>query len=89
MVKGVSRRVVVVKGPDTHLFEQAIFFLRDDPQNQKGVSSEELMRQACRVADDYVRKMEGKRPRRRLAPLIGTLAGAGGMGVVWLLCAIL
>ena len=30
MVKGVSRRVVVVKSPDPKWFEQAIFLLREE-----------------------------------------------------------
>jgi len=30
MVKGVARRVVVVKSPDPKQFEQAIFLLRED-----------------------------------------------------------
>ena len=30
MVKGVARRVVVVKAPESPLFEQAIFILRDN-----------------------------------------------------------
>ena len=30
MIKGVSRRVVVVKSPDPRIFEQAIFIVRED-----------------------------------------------------------
>ena len=30
MVKGVARRVVVVKSPDPKQFEQAIFLLREE-----------------------------------------------------------
>ena len=39
MVKGVSRRVVVVKSPDPKIFEQAIFIIREDFFERSGVSS--------------------------------------------------
>ena len=45
MVKGVSRRVVVVQ-PDAHgLFEQAIFLVRDYT-----VPRGDVVREACRIA---------------------------------------
>ena len=43
MVKGVSRQVIVVRPPDTKLFEQAIFLLRDGADG--GISDEALLRQ--------------------------------------------
>ena len=43
MVKGVSRRVVVVESPDQRFFEQAIFILRSDAAGE-GVSSREWWR---------------------------------------------
>ena len=49
MIKGVSRRVIVVRAPDTTLFEQAIFLLREDAPE---VSDAQVLRQACRAADD-------------------------------------
>ena len=63
MIKGVSRRVIVVRAPDTTLFEQAIFLLREDAPE---VSDAQVLRQACRAADDYVRARAEKRPRRTL-----------------------
>ena len=49
MVKGVSRRVVVVQ-PDAHgLFEQAIFLVRDYT-----VPRGDVVREACRIANGYV-----------------------------------
>ena len=43
MVKGVSRRVIVVDSPDPRIFEQAIFIL---PTDGGGVSSRQLVDQA-------------------------------------------
>ena len=44
MVKGVSRQVIVVRPPDTKLFEQAIFILRDGADG--GISDEAQLRRA-------------------------------------------
>ena len=41
MVKGMARRVVVVKSPDKRVFEEAIFILRDDALRDSGVTAEE------------------------------------------------
>ena len=40
MVKGVSRRVIVVKSPDPRLFEQAIFLLRPYAQDNCNVTQD-------------------------------------------------
>ena len=50
MVKGTSRRVIVVDSPDTELFEQAIFIVRNDAMNRNGVTAQRLVDEACRVA---------------------------------------
>ena len=52
MVKGISRRVVVVDSPDRRFFEQAIFIVRNDAAGE-GVSSRELVEEARRVARSY------------------------------------
>ena len=43
MVKGTTRQVVVVKGPDPKLFDQAIFLVRDDVVLDGGVTEEALL----------------------------------------------
>ena len=45
MVKGVARRVVVVKSPDPKEFEQAIFLLREDALSED-TPEEQILRQA-------------------------------------------
>ena len=37
VVKGISKRVIVVKSPDPKIFEQAIFIIREDFAGQSGV----------------------------------------------------
>ncbi len=82
MVKGVTRRVVVVRGPDDRLFEQAIFLLREEARD--GITQEALLREACQAANDYVRRENGRRPRRSLAPLPAALLGGGITSLGWL-----
>lgn len=82
MVKGISKRVVVVRFPDTRVFEQAIFIVREDAQSSS-VSSDKIVDEACRVAESYVHK--GAQGWRRLPPLVFLLAGAGGVGLAWAL----
>ena len=86
MVKGISRRVVVVDSPDQRFFEQAIFIARNDAAGE-GVTARELVEEAKRVARNYAGGDHGRLSRawRDLTPAVYTLIGAGGIGLVWLL----
>lgn len=55
LVKGITRRVILVKSPDPKLFEQAIFIMREEAFNA-GVTADQVLQQAQQVADGYVRK---------------------------------
>ncbi len=55
-LKGVARRVVIVRPPDQRMFEEAIFIVREDYANSGGVSREEVLRQARRAAGEYLRE---------------------------------
>ena len=83
MVKGISRRVVVVEAPDQRFFEQAIFIVRNDAAGN-GVTSRELVEEARRVAKNYA---GGGKPGRRMGelnPAIYALMGAAAIGLMWL-----
>ena len=84
LVRGTSRRVIVVDSPDTDLFEQAIFIVRNDAASSRGVSAQRLVEEACSIAHCCVRNQP---PRRQvcLGPLFWSALGAGGLGLVWLL----
>ena len=75
MVKGVARRVIVVKSPDRRLFEQAIFIVKEDAYNAEGVTAEQVLAEAQRVADGYV--------MRRIPGPAYAAAGAGLATLVW------
>ncbi len=80
MVKGVNRRVVVVRPDERGLFEQAIFLVRDC-----AVPRSDVVREACRIADSYLagRRQPGRTrvPRRRLA--LAFVCGALAASAVW------
>ncbi len=85
MVKGVSRRIVVVRAPEQRLFEEAIFILRDDAL-QKGVSAEDVVAQACGVASRYIRENDaGTRRLWGLAALwaLGFVLAAAAV-ILWI-----
>lgn len=86
MVKGISRRVVVVESPDQRFFEQAIFIVRNDVAGE-GVTSRELVEEAKRVARNYAGGDRGKFARawREWNPAVYALMGSAAMGMVWLL----
>ena len=87
MVKGISRRVIVVDSPDPQIFEQAIFILRTDGG---GVSSQQLVDQAVRIAKSYARTHGSVPPRRpRITPWISALLGGAAIGLVWLLAVLI
>ena len=82
MVKGISRQVILVPGPGTELFDQAIFILKDDAVSE-GVSDEALLREARQV-------MRGGRKRRRtLYGFFWALCGSLLTGAAWALSSIL
>ena len=84
MVKGVARRVIVVKTPDKRLFEQAIFIMKEDAFNRQGVTAEQIVEEAQRVADGFVRRNSGlgKKLRRIPAPVYAA-AGAIAATAAW------
>ena len=88
MVKGISRRVVVVRPPDSSVFEEAIFLMRecrDDPPD--------VLREACKVAEKYLHGPAIRRYyRRRFTSLqLGFSALGGGLvvGLTWAITALL
>ena len=90
MVRGISRRVVVVDSPDQRFFEQAIFIVRNGAAGE-GVTSRELVEEARRVARDYTGGSRSAFSRiwRDLHPMVYTLTGAAAIGLIWLAVALM
>lgn len=88
MVKGISRRVVVVDSPDRRYFEQAIFIVRNDAAGE-GVTARELVEEARRVAREYTGGAGLRRRLEGMPPALWSLTGAGVCGLAWLLVSVL
>lgn len=77
--------MIVVESPDKNLFEQAIFIVRNDALHRDGVTAQQLVDEACRVARSYTRAHTVKRPLlRRVPPLVWGAAGAAAIALAWL-----
>ena len=73
MVKGISRQVILVHSPETQLFEQAIFILKDNPED---VTDEMLLKEAKRILNNHGKK-------RRIHGFVWACAGAALTGLLW------
>ena len=76
MVKGTSKRIVVVKSPDPNVFEEAIFIVKEDFLGRS--RRPDALKEAQKVADAYIRGAVAA-PRRLLSrckPLLWAAVGA-------------
>lgn len=89
MVKGINKRVIVVKAPDPRLFEEAIFILREEAFTE-GVSADQVLQEAQQVAKSYVKRntVPGKWLRTIPAPAYAA-AGALAATALWSLALLL
>ena len=76
MIKGISRRVIVVKSPDRRFVEEAIFIVRE------GITADQVVEEARRVADGFVKKRKNRWWNRIPAPGYVAL-GALGATLAW------
>jgi len=82
LVKGISRQVIVVQSPDPKLFEQAIFILRDDAVNNKGVTDEALLKEAKRLMGS---SNSNKKKKYLYSGVLWACSGALVTGLAWVL----
>jgi hypothetical protein len=83
LVKGLSRRVIVVKPPDP-MFDEAIFIVREDERVSSGVSGDEILLQAQLAVDNFIRENLGMPLRRNRFPyIVCAVAGAILASILW------
>ncbi len=84
MVKGVSKRVIVVKFCQASIFDEAVFVIKEDAL---GIRNEtDVLKEAQRAADEYISKTGvGKTSffQKFTAPAY-VAAGAAATGIAWL-----
>ena len=87
MVKGVSRRIIVVDSPDPKIFERAVFIVREDPAAAKGISEAELLRQARQAVGGYFPAGDSPSGRwlGRLRAVLCAFAGAAAAALAWVM----
>lgn len=83
MVKGISKRIIVVDSPDPKIFERAIFIVREDYSGQHGVSESELLRQARQAAGSTAPSGEPGKLWPRLRGFLYAAAGAAAAALAW------
>lgn len=83
MIKGITKRVIVVKSPDPEVFEEAIFIVREEAFSKNGMSAAALLGEAQKIANGYASGSSKK--ERRMPPLFYAVAGAALTSLIWLL----
>ena len=85
VVKGVSRRIVVVPSPDPEIFEKAIFIVREDFVGEKGLTDKDILRQARQAAGSFARSRDrrGSAALDRLRGGLYAAAGAAAAAIAW------
>lgn len=90
VVKGISRRVIVVRSPDPRFFEQAIFLMKEDPFRSGDVSADQVVAEARRVAAGYLKRNTVRRGFwHRIPNAVWFLLGGGAIGAAWALSLLL
>ena len=84
VVKGLNKRVVVIKSPDPKVFEQAIFIVREDFRLGSG-REVDVLKEAEKVANDYL-KNAASTSRKFLSKIPPLLFAAGGALLTALIC---
>lgn len=74
MVKGISKQVILVHGPDTEIFEQAIFILKD---NADSITDDMLLKEARRIIND-------PKKNKGFPGALWAACGAAVTGIIWL-----
>lgn len=82
VVKGVAKRVIVVKSPDPKVFEEAIFIVREDYMKTAGVTRSQLLSEAKQAAGAYTGSLRGGKISTVLVATLSTLLGSGAVAAI-------
>lgn len=86
MVKGISRRVIVVRSPDPRFFEQAIFLMKEDAFHNNTVSADQVVAEARQAAAGYLQRSGERKGAvwRAWLPRVAWFAlGGGVIAALW------
>lgn len=85
MVKGSSRQVILVKSPDETLFEQAIFFVKEEAFRRQGVTADSVVAEAQKIAKEYSKRDSIFHESSGVHGLLWILLGASASSLCWAL----
>jgi hypothetical protein len=88
LVKGVTRRVIVIKSPDPRLFEEAIFIVKEGAFCS-GVTNKSILNEAQAVADRYIRQNLKKKRKFCLPPAAFIGIGIAITALAWLITSLI
>lgn len=85
MLKGVQRKLIVLKTHQSDLFESAYFILRDTPSEHR-LTQNEMLREATRILreNSHLGAQESTWRRAMLPLVLGFFLGVLTTGVIWL-----
>ena len=76
MIKGIAKRVVIVKSPDPRYFEEAIFIVKSDVFKH-GKTQQDILREANFAAKRYLAEsIQKEKPRKNMPWYFYVLTGA-------------
>ena len=84
VVKGITRRVIIIKSPDPDVFDEAIFFVKEDAFS-KGISKSDVLKEAQKTASSYLSSSASPKPKKKISPIVYALIGGLSASAVWLL----
>ena len=84
MVKGITRRVIVIKSPDPHIFDEAIFIVKEDAFH-KGVTNEDILKEAQLTASNYIKSHGRSSLLSRIPAPVFAVLGAALTAAVWII----
>ena len=82
-MRGCERKIIMLKGTNSEIFDEAYFLIRRDFKEEKGA---EIVREAQRIVDMNTtrRRARSKRKSERIAFAVGVFVGFA-VGLLWLL----
>ena len=95
LIKGIQRKMVLIRTPDSKIFEEAHFVFRAESDSRVSEENDMLIEANRIIEEAGLGATEGKHPVRKkrggglIGFLLGGLFGGGVVGMIWLLCALL
>lgn len=85
MVKGIAKRVVMVKSLKRSIFEQAIFVIKDEAYANGKLSADKILSEASGIAERYLSTKKHSSKQTEFYLILSAVAGGAFVGIIWAL----